>query len=138
MNMEDKIHLAALRTKDIMTLEKGYNPEYVQASKLFGSRNLFVKLRNEYLTEFCNQLDRVGILNHELQKVYSWGKPDIFINDYGFIELFFKWCGIDSEDRNRCQNYADSAYQTCVLVNFEQDPLPFIQIFSPNHPCYML
>ncbi|KAL7630825.1 UNVERIFIED_CONTAM: hypothetical protein RMT77_018961 [Armadillidium vulgare] len=138
MNMEDKIHLAALRTKDVMTLEKGYNPEYVQASQLFGSENLFVKLRNEYLTEFCLQLNKVGIFNHELKGIHSMFKPDMCIKEYGFIQIIFKWCGSDEGDRNVCECYAKTTCRPCALINFNQDSVPSIQIFRPYHPSYFL
>lgn len=126
--MNTKIFLAASRTKNILTLVKRYSAEFLQANS---KSQLSGKINNEYLTKFCRQLEKLGILHYEVKRNFPWGTPNIYIEGSS-VEFSFQSLDNDQDDRDRCQKYADESCQTCLLINFGQEDIISFKIFHPK------
>ncbi|KAB7500574.1 hypothetical protein Anas_13906, partial [Armadillidium nasatum] len=108
--MEAKIKNAAQRTKQ----EVPYGSDHVT-----------------FLKNFCKQLDKETDVSYQRERTFSWGTPDVFINAYGPVEIISKTNGIDQQDREQAQKYANGSRQKSTLISFgTHSETPIYQTFT--------
>ncbi|KAB7502466.1 hypothetical protein Anas_09761, partial [Armadillidium nasatum] len=128
LNMNTKLFLAASRAKNILTFQKCYSAEFLQANS---KSHLSAKINKEYLAKFCRQLEKLGILYYEVKRIFPWGTPNVYLEGC-FVEFSFQSLDNDQDDRERCQKYANESGQTCLLINFGQEDIISFKIFHPK------
>ncbi|KAL7642350.1 UNVERIFIED_CONTAM: hypothetical protein RMT77_006911 [Armadillidium vulgare] len=87
-----------------------------------------------FLADFIRQLGKEANVSCDRERTFSWGRPDVYINAYGPVEIISKTNGIDQQDRAQAQKYANGSRQKCTLISFGTQSLtPTIQTFYPEN-----
>ncbi|KAL7633503.1 UNVERIFIED_CONTAM: hypothetical protein RMT77_016036 [Armadillidium vulgare] len=94
----------------------------------------FGSSHNACLTQFCYELDQGKNIYYDRERTFTWGKPDVYVNTYGPIEIISKAYSIDKEDLAKGQKCANKSRCKCTLICFAtRHTAPLFLVFYPQN-----